>query len=168
MLAESGVDLIMCEMLNYSEASLKIIEMVLTTSLPVFAGVSASIRPDYAGQLDAFRTPNKLKNLNREPFEDLVKNVAGTGISAMAVMHTKPALMDSALKKLRKYWQGSAMAYAETGEFSDERWCFENAIDTHTYAQLVAEWNEKYNLQIVGGCCGTTINHTHDMNSRLT
>jgi len=157
ILAQAGVDLLLCEMLIDSTASLDLIACAKSTGLPVWAGVSASKRDD--NQLMAFRTPGKYLAMPDESFDYLVEQVATNDIDVMGVMHTKPAVMPAALKILRRHWSGPAMAYAETGHFNDNQWCFDDSIEPLDYAQLMATWTKEFNLQVIGGCCGTSIEH---------
>ncbi len=158
-LAQAGVDVLLCEMLMDSAASLDLIACAGLSGLPVWAGVSASVDRNNPDQLMAFRTPGKYRAMQDESFEYLVELVSSTNIEVMGVMHSRPAVMANALTILRKHWAGPAMAYAETGHFSDQQWCFEDSINPQEYAQLMVNWIEQFDLQIAGGCCGTTVEH---------
>lgn len=158
-LAQAGVDILLCEMLMDSAASRDLIACASSTGLPVWAGVSASVDKNIPGKLMAFRTPGKYRAMQDESFDHLVEQVSSTNIEAMGIVHTKPAAMTQALKILRKHWSGHAMAYAETGHFSDQQWRFEDSISPQEYAQLMVKWIGEFDLQVVGGCCGTTVEH---------
>ena len=160
ILAESGVDIILCEMLMDSEAAQSLIEAALATALPVWAGVSASVDSHNIDELVAFRTSGKYQAMLDEPFEELVKTVSGTAISVMGVMHTKPPLMNKALEILRRHWSGTAMGYATVGHFSDDRWYFDDAESPTEYAEMAQRWMNNFQLQVIGGCCGTSISYT--------
>jgi S-methylmethionine-dependent homocysteine/selenocysteine methylase len=165
ILAQAGVDLLLCEMLIDSTAGVGLIACAKSTGLPVWAGVSAS-KPD-DNQLMAFRTPGKYLAMPDESFDHLVGQVATSDISLMGVMHTKPALMPAALKILRRHWSGPAMAYAETGHFRDNRWCFDDAIKPRNYAQQMATWTNEFDLHVIGGCCGTSIEHIKSLSQQI-
>jgi methionine synthase I (cobalamin-dependent) len=67
--------------------------------------------------------------------------------------------MDEALRQLSDCWKGSMLAYAKTGLASDHDWAFDSIIGVEDYCNLVSHWVERFDLDMIGGCCGITPSH---------
>ena len=159
VLAEAEVDFILCEMLMDSESAEALIDAAHKTGLPVWAGVSASLDPDNVDNLMAFRTPHKYGAMVREPFSQLVKTVSSLQVDVIGAMHTALKILPTALSIIRNHWQGYAMAYPQIGEFDDAGWCFDLQADPVDYARHMVGLAEAHNVQVIGGCCGTSTEH---------
>ena len=157
LLADSGADLLLVEMLYDSAAALPLIEACLATGLPVWVGITASCLQD--GQLIAYRPSGKYTDLPDEPFASLLRKVANLPVAAIGVMHTPLDLMLDALTVVKEYWPGYIFAYPETGCFADPNWDFSESVSPDKFAKEMCKIASTFSLDAVGGCCGTTPAH---------
>ncbi len=159
LLTESGVDVLLVELLFDSESANGLLEACCDTGLPVWAGVSAT-KVVGCDTLMTFRQPGKhAELLPHETFENLLETVSKFPLDVLGVMHTDVTLMQESLHAVRDYWTGKMLAYAKTGIATDHDWEFSDIIDEVNYADLVAGWIHQFDVSIVGGCCGTRPSH---------
>jgi len=166
LLAESGADILLVEMLFDSESADSLLSACCDTGLPVWAGVSATTIPN-TETLMTFRQQGKLEKLPHETFDSLIKTVVEFPVAALGVMHTEVKLMPSALSALEKRWQGRTLAYAKTGLASSHDWEFEQVIDADEYSEIMTDWVNSYDLGIIGGCCGMSPAHIYALSKRF-
>jgi len=166
ILAGEGADLLIAEMLIDSYQSVKLLKACCNTGLPVWAGASAGI--DDRETLMAFRSPGKLEKLKSETFDELLASICAVPVQAVGVMHTDWQLMKPSLDTLARHWQGDKFAYAKTGTFSDQDWCFTDIVEPVHYASLVRDWCVNHELCAVGGCCGTSPAHIRQLSHPLS
>ncbi len=169
-LCEAGVDLLVLEMMSDLE-SLMLAEAAQATGLPVWVGLSASTAPD--GNVIAWHRaiehPEESGDSAASPyvdFDELVGAYVDIAPQVMGVMHSTIASTYPALAQLRARWQGPTMAYPETigTNASGKRKgtsCTPDDFARHG-VQMVEE-----GVQIIGGCCGTTIAHLQALTHRL-
>ncbi len=166
VLAESGVDLIIAEMLRDVENATMVVEAALATGLPVWAGFSTMT----AGNGDSVRALRwKSADRTQEPrdFAGIVDAVTPLGVQAVGIMHTRIDGIEPALEVLDSHWSGPKLAYAETGAFLPPDWTFEEACPPAEYARTVKGWIQRHGLRIVGGCCGTGPAHIRELRAAL-
>lgn len=149
-LAESGVDLILMEMMYDPDLSTMAIEAARATGLPVWVGTSA--RPGKDDEIMSFLRERDV------PFEDLVKTLVAAGGDVMGVMHTNIPLISPAIGVIRKHFDGPVSAYPDGGVFIMPEWQFDHTIEPAEFAVQTKAWYEE-GIQIVGGCCGLGIKH---------
>lgn len=157
ILAGAGADLILAEMLLEVESASVLLEAAQTVGLPVWAGLSAMFGDDET--VMGFRTPGKYLHVKDNRFSDLVQTVAGFPVELVAVMHTKMDVMPAALTVVKQGWDGPVAAYAETGQSGDSDWFFDTAAAPEAYASAAVEWVQDFDVDAVGGCCGTRPAH---------
>lgn len=148
-MAETGVDLIMMEMMRDTDYSLWATEAAVATGLPVWVGISTEPRDD--GRLTGFARPDQL-------LDDVVKALAATGADVISIMHTLPNHVGDALKTVRQSWTGPLGAYPESGFFKMPDWQFVDIIEPAVLAEQARDW-QKIGATIFGGCCGTNPQH---------
>ena len=100
-------------------------------------------------------------------FADLVDAVMAIGGDAAGVIHSVIDTTGPALDVLAERWQGSRLAYAETGAFQNPTWVFEQVVSADQYADVAADWVRDQGVQIVGGCCGTGPDHIRALSERF-
>lgn len=153
ILVDSGADVLLAEMLFDSRSANDLLEACCLVGVPVWAGVSAC-RVAGNPALMAFRRPGAYEEDQHETFEDLVSVVSRFDLDALGVMHTDVELMPEALAKVQDKWPGKLLAYAKTGVATQPDWSFDDVLSAEEYTGLVADWSERFALDIVGGCCG--------------
>ena len=163
ILAESGVDLIITEMMRDSVNAPLVIEAALSTGLPVWIGYSAMLADDGECVM-SWRWKNTPPSGD---FGELLATVAPLGGEAAGVMHSQVRDTGPALEVLEQHWTGPKLAYAETGRLEKPDWSFKEICKPDEYVEEVESWISRYGVQIVGGCCGTGPEHIRVLKERL-
>ena len=137
------------------ENSHLVINAALSTGLPVWIGFSA-MRKTGKKNLLTWSWKNSQSNSD---FEELIKSATQLGGNVAGIMHSQVSDTSPALEILCKHWSGPKMAYAETGNIEKPEWNFKEVFSTLEYARKIDNWIKKFDVQIVGGCCGTSPEH---------
>ena len=159
LLAESGVDFLLLEMMRDVEYSLAALEAASATGLPVWVGFSCE-RMEGGGL--------KLAPTIREevPLAAGVAAVMAEGGSLAAIMHSDVDITGEALGVIRAVWDGPTGAYPESGYFEMPHWQFVDIIDPEVFADRAMSWVGQ-GARMVGGCCGTGLPHIKALAKRL-
>lgn len=157
-LAEAGVDLFALEMMQRLELVHPAVEAALKTGLPVWIGLSVKRRKS-----DEKWSPFEYDDLDAEPLFD---ETARMGAGAITVMHSWVNDTGPALAEVRKRWQGPLGAYPESGDFKMPNWQFVDVIAPADLARQAQGWVAQ-GCQIVGGCCGTGVEHVRALKAGL-
>ena len=170
-LAKSGVDLILMEMMTDIEHSSRVIAAAVETGLPVWIGTSCSLLSD--GSLSAWNqhmeepanrlSPDHVEKSNRS-YASLIEAMMSFNPQVMGVMHSTVDTTDPGITALFEHWQGPVMAYPET--FSEVKKGISDQVEPAIFAEHCRDWVES-GVQIIGGCCGTTIEHIRSMVNEL-
>ena len=83
----------------------------------------------------------------------------------MGVMHSTINTTDSGITALFEQWNGPVMVYPESSSM-EARIGVAHAIEPAAFATHCRDWVER-GVQIIGGCCGTTIEHIRAMVNEL-
>jgi homocysteine S-methyltransferase len=145
-LAEAGVDLILAETHNSIREAAAAARAVKATGLPVVV----SLVSDGEGRL-----------LSGETLEDAVAALTPLEPDAIGVNCVPAARLAGDLARLAAVAGGRALAaYGNLGLPADEKgWAFQDDMPPEAYAAEAARWLD-LGARIVGGCCGTTPEHT--------
>ena len=166
ILAESGVDLLILEMMRETVNSILVIEAALSTGLPVWIGYSAMMADDGKNVITW-----RWKNVKSKPptgdFEELVKETVNLGLDAAGIMHSQVRDTEPALEVMSRHWHGPKLVYAETGKLEKPDWNFKEICTPEKYSEVLKNWVRRYGVQIVGGCCGTGPEHIQILKERL-
>ncbi len=162
-LAESGVDLIIAEMMRDVANAKLVIKAALSTGLPVWIGYSAMQTKSKKNVL-SWRWKNSLPPID---FVELVKAISPLGGNAAGVMHSQVRDTGPALEILSRNWHGPKLAYAETGKLEKPDWNFKEIYEPKRYADEVKTWIKKFGVQIIGGCCGTGPKHIQVLKNQI-
>ena len=166
-LARSGVDVIMMEMMRDIDRSSLAISAAVETGLPVWIGTSCTLRDD--GSVSAWNqhseepptrlAPDHLMSEGKS-YDALIEAMLSFQPQVMGVMHSTIETTDAGLQTLFEHWQGPVMAYPETS--SEVRKGISEVIEPEFFASHCHNWVDS-GVQIIGGCCGTTIEHIRTM-----
>ena len=166
ILAESGVDLLILEMMRETVNSILVIEAALSTGLPVWIGYSAMMADDGKNVITW-----RWKNVKSKPptgdFEELVKETVNLGGDAAGIMHSQVMDTEPALEVMSRHWHGPKLAYAETGALEKPDWNFKEICTPEKYSEVLKNWVSSHGVQIVGGCCGTGPEHIRILKEQL-
>jgi homocysteine S-methyltransferase len=150
ILAESGVDLILMEMMSDPDLALPAIAAAKATGLPVWVGLSARMEED--GRLVAYH--------RRElSFAEAAEAIIAAGGNAFGIMHSHTQAIAPGLEIIRRLWDGPLMAYPDSGSFSMPEWIFTDIIAPADLLELGRGWRDDFGVNILGGCCGLGVEH---------
>jgi methionine synthase I (cobalamin-dependent) len=151
ILKMAGVDLILLEMMYHPTRTPLAVKAALDSGLPVWMGLSARRGED--GRLLSFHPQENL------PLKDIIAMIPPSSIDAAGCMHSGAEITGAALGHIRKRFHGPLMAYPDSGFFEMPDWNFHDVISPARLQEFYGEWLED-GAQIIGGCCGLTIEHT--------
>ena len=152
ILKSSGVDHIMLEMMYEPNRVPIVLDAALATGLPVWFGMSARRAKD--GRTISFDQHNEF------PLEEITKLIPKTGVDVAGVMHTGAEIIGETLTAIRKNFSGPMSAYPDSGYFEMPDWRFVDVIAPDRLETFFSEWID-LGAQLVGGCCGLTVDHIH-------
>lgn len=152
ILKASGVDHIMLEMMYEPNRVPIALNAALATGLPVWFGMSARPAPD--GRVVTFDQHQEL------PLETITKLIPKTGVDVAGVMHTGAEIIGETLAAIRKNFSGPMSAYPDSGYFEMPDWRFVDVIAPDRLENFFSDWI-KLGAQLIGGCCGLTVDHIH-------
>ena len=171
-LAEAGCDLLVMEMMMDVERATRVTEAALATGLPVWVGISTSrgaggemIGWDIASEEDG-RLPEGYEPPAREPLGTIVDALASLGPQVTGIMHSSLESTTPGLQALFERWSGPVMAYPEAMRSDSVGHLARIMVEPEEFASRCRVWVES-GVQIIGGCCGTTIRHIRAMVDRL-
>ncbi len=169
-LAKSGVDFILMEMMTDIDRSSMAISAAVETGLPVWIGTSCTLRDDGSASVwnqhseePQRLSPDHIKSEDKS-YETLIEAMLSFQPQVMGVMHSTIETTNAGLQTLFEHWQGPVMAYPETS--SEVKNGISDQVEPAIFAEHCHEWVEN-GVQIIGGCCGTTIEHIRAMVDEL-
>jgi homocysteine S-methyltransferase len=145
-LAAAGVDLILAETHNSIREAEAALRSAKATGLPA---------------LVSFVTDGRGRLLSGEALEDAAERLLPLAPDAIGVNCVPAARLARELERLRVAAIGTPLiAYGNLGLPEDTRgWRFADELSPEAYAEEAARWLG-LGARIVGGCCGTTPDHT--------
>ena len=171
-LAKSGVDLILMEMMSDIDRSSLAISAAMETGLPVWIGTSCTLSDD--GSVSAWNqhseepatrlSPDHLRAEDKS-YDTLIEAMLAFQPQVMGVMHSTLETTNAGLQTLYEHWQGPIMAYPETS--SEVRKGISEQVEPSSFASH-CHYLVNSGVQIIGGCCGTTIEHIRTMVDELS
>ena len=150
LLKGRGCDLILLEMMYYPERIGIVLSSAKETKLPIWAGFSVRRHDD--GRVLSFAPERDIS------FSDIIPVLGDYKIEAAGIMHSPANVIGDALNILGQAYCGPKLAYPDSGFFKSPYWQFEDIISPSELHRFVSGWIED-GLQIVGGCCGLTVEH---------
>jgi homocysteine S-methyltransferase len=150
-LAAAGVDLLVLEMMQETHHAPLACAAARAVGLPYWLGVSC--RLGAGGTLVGFDFP-------LVPVASCLDALLPLAPAAVAVMHSPVAAVVPALAAIRERYAGALGAYPEVGSR-------EACTEPTAFAARAGEWLAA-GAQIVGGCCGTTPEHTRAVRAALS
>ena len=180
-LADAGVDLLILEMMLDIQHASRALEAAVGTGLPVWVGISCSLENDGAvvgwdlatqGHITADHAPPLPL-----PLDEIIDALQKIGGDVFGIMHSTVGATTPGLQVLCERWAGPVMAYPETMRGDQppvdqaDRLPTPSFLDVgdlspEIFAEACRGWVDQ-GVQIIGGCCGTTIEHMQAMIGRL-
>ena len=170
-LADAGCDLLVMEMMGDVDRARRLTEAAIATSLPVWVGFTCT--QDADGSINGFdleKVPDSFSNkpgdVRSPPFQAVIDGLIGLDVQVAGIMHTSVTDTSPGLEMLYQSWSGPVMAYPETALFDPVGKSAPPSISPAEFAEHCRGWVEN-GVQIIGGCCGTTIEHIRAMVDQL-
>jgi S-methylmethionine-dependent homocysteine/selenocysteine methylase len=162
ILAESGVDLLLCESTGGTTHRQWVLEACLETGLPVWVGFKC--HQDQAGG------PPKVGYHSDEPLAASFQQVVAKGASAVTIFHSPIAASDAALPLVRSLWEGPIGIYPEA-ERKDYVAVYKDTneldhVSPEAFVAKARDWVSQ-GVQIIGGCCGIELEHIRPLRAAL-
>lgn len=170
-LAEAGCDLLLMEMMLETEHSVRLMEAAVATGLPVWTGISTSRGPGgkmvgwHQGEEDPHLLPDDYEQGPTQPLETIIDALSAFGPQVLGIMHSSVKSTGPGLDVLFERWNGPVMAYPEANGY-DAVARGPLLVEPDDFATYCHGWVES-GVQIIGGCCGTTIHHIRAMVDQL-
>ena len=159
-LAEAGCDLLLMEMMMFRDSSVMAIEAALATGLPTWVGFSCGRAGDGTLMNHVFDKLPDEKALPPEtvPLAEHIDALLALAPRAAGIMHSAVEDTSPGLEILFERWSGPVMAYPETAHFNHLGEHPSVTMGPAEFATHCRRWVED-GVQIIGGCCGTTVDH---------
>ena len=164
--------MILMEMMSDIDRSSLAISAAMETGLPVWIGTSCTLSDD--GSVSAWNqhseepatrlSPDHLRAEDKS-YDTLIEAMLPFQPQVMGVMHSTLETTNAGLQTLYEHWQGPIMAYPETS--SEVRKGISEQVEPSSFASHCHDWVDS-GVQIIGGCCGTTIEHIRTMVDELS
>ena len=152
-LADNGCDFILLELMYRPDRIDIIFDSASKVGLPVWAGFSSRNKDG----LIALTTDYEYS------FKKMISNVKHHKLDAVGIMHCDIGVIEESIKELREIYDLPIMAYPEVAVFDFPRYDMSNVIQPNDYLVEAKKWKEA-GAQIIGGCCGTTVEHIKLLN----
>ena len=158
VIADSGADFLILEMMRDVTETLHCLEAALETGLPVWLGISA--QSSAGGELSFFGSA--------DPLSPGVARILAAGMQpqAVGVMHSEIDITSRALQTLREHWNGPLFAYPHRGVFELPHWRLDDTLSPAEFAEAATQWLD-CGVTAVGGCCGVRPEHIAALNKSL-
>ncbi len=152
-LADNGCDFILLELMYRPDRIDIIFDSASKVGLPVWAGFSARNKDG----LIALTTDYEYS------FKKMISNVKHHRLDAVGIMHCDMSVMEESIKELKEIYDLPIMAYPEVAVFNFPHYDMSNVIQPNDYLIEAKKWKDA-GAQIIGGCCGTTVEHIKVLN----
>mgnify|MGYP001183915256 CR=1 FL=1 len=180
-LADAGVDFLILEMMLDIDHASRALEAAVGTGLPVWVGISCSLEDDGAVVGWDLATQGRITADHRPPLPlplgEIIDALQKIGGDVFGIMHSTVGATTPGLQVLCERWTGPVMAYPETMRSTQlpadqaDRLPTPSFLDVGNvspdiFAEACRGWVNQ-GVQIIGGCCGATIEHMQAMIARL-
>jgi len=156
IMAKSGADLIMLEMMSDLEFTLITLDAAKSSGLPVWVGLSC--RKNDCGDICLLMTDTLLK--------DALIELNAKDVPLLNIMHTEVDLISECLDIVDLHWDSYIGVYAHSGIYKNPEWVFDGVISPNDYAKASEKWIDR-KINLIGGCCGIGVEHIHCINELL-
>ena len=149
-LANNGCDFLLLELMYRPDRMEIIFESAKKAKIPVWAGFSA--RKSSWSQSLSLTTDYDLS------FKDLIKIVNHYDLGAVGIMHCDINVIEECIKEIRDSYDGPIMVYPEVAVFNFPNYDTSSVISPSDFLIEARKW-KNLGAQIIGGCCGTSVEH---------
>ena len=180
-LADAGVDFLILEMMLDIDHASRALEAAVGTGLPVWVGISCRLEDDGAVVGWDLATQGRITADHRPPLPlplgEIIDALQKIGGDVFGIMHSTVGATTPGLQVLCERWTGPVMAYPETtrgvqppvdqtDRLPTPSFLDVGNVSPEIFAEACRGWVDQ-GVQIIGGCCGATIEHMQAMIARL-
>ena len=155
IMAESGADLLMLEMMIDIEQMMVTYEAAKSSDLPIWVGLTCE--PSDQGEI-CLR--------DGEPLEQALVSLNNDSPDVINIMHTDVSYVIPTLNCLKSGWNKPIGVYAHSGKVKNGKWTFNDVLSPAEYLQHVESWID-IGVKFIGGCCGINVKHLNLLNKKL-
>ncbi len=155
IMAESGADLLMLEMMIDIEQMMVTYEAAKSSGLPTWIGLTCVA--DDRGEI-CLR--------DGDPLAQALASLSNDKPDVMNIMHTDVSHVIPALNHLKSSWKKHVGVYAHSGKTINGKWTFNDVLSPAEYQQHAESWIDK-GVTFIGGCCGINVKHIALLNKTL-
>ena len=147
-------DLIILEMMYHPYRILPAFKAASKIDLPVWAGFS--VRRNNQGEIVNWTNHGDYKFLDTlEILQDFQIDVSG-------IMHSSVDVIEDSINIIKKKFNGPIMIYPDSGGWASPNWQFDTVISPKDFQLEAKKWKE-LGAQIIGGCCGLSVEHIKEL-----
>ena len=178
LLKNSGVDIMLPEMVGGPTFTVPIIRAIQTIRMPFWLGFSA-YKNQETHNLCVFDNAgtsinNALPDLIRfavEGTEGQFRNGGDSGVDVIGAMHCKPAVLGTVLETVQSHgWDGKMMAYADDVQAWDPKTkqSVYGGDPVDVYCTHSVNWRRDFpKCNLIGACCGFSVKHISALSQRF-
>ena len=155
VMAESGADLLMLEMMIDIEQMMVTYEAAKSSGLPTWIGLTCEA--DDKG---------KICLRDGDPLEQALASLSDDEPDVINIMHTDVLDVTPALNHLKSSWNKHVGVYAHSGKTINGKWTFNDVLSPAEYQRHAESWIDK-GVTFIGGCCGISVEHIALLNKTL-
>ena len=159
LLADLGVDIIALEMIQDARHGGWALDAAIKTGLPVWLGIAC--RADQrSNEVVCFDQPDMRLDL-------LLRELLDREPQVVCIMHSPIDVVRPAFDCVREQWPGAIGVYPEPGSFDVLSRTRTQPVSPEKFAATAQQWSA-IGARIIGGCCGTTPQHTKALATSLS
>ena len=155
IMAESGADLLMLEMMIDIEQMMITYEAAKSSGLPTWIGLTCVA--DDRGEI-CLR--------DGDPLAQALASLTSDKPDVLNIMHTDVSHVTPVLNYLQSSWKKHVGVYAHSGKTINGKWTFNDVLSPAEYQQHAESWIDK-GVTFIGGCCGISVKHIALLNKKL-
>ena len=150
LLANNGCDFLLLELMYRPDRMEVIFESAKKANIPIWAGFSA--------RKSSWSQSLSLTDDYDLSFLDLIQITNNYDLGAVGIMHCDINVIEDCIKELRNAFDGPIMVYPEVAVFKFPSYDTSNVISPQDFLNEAKKW-KNLGAQIIGGCCGTSVEH---------
>ena len=156
-LADNGCDFLLLELMYRPDRMEIIFESAKKVNLPIWAGFSAR-KSSQSQSIYSLTDDYDLE------FKEMISLVKDYNLDAVGIMHCDIDVIEDSIKNLQDVFDCPVMVYPETAVFKFPNYDFKEVISPNNYLEQAKKWRD-LGAQIIGGCCGTSVEHIEILNN---
>ena len=155
IMAESGADLLMLEMMIDIEQMMVTYEAAKSSGLPIWIGLTCVANDG-----------GEICLRDGDPLRQAVISLSNDKPDVINIMHKDVTHVTPALNYLKNSWKKHVGVFAHSGKTINGKWTFNDVLSPEEYQQHAKSWIDR-GVTFIGGCCGISVKHIALLNKTL-